>query len=81
LAYDCITSVPFSKTAALELVNAIKPYIRWQSNTVWLKDPPAEYAEKVQEGVDVWGDLEEIQKKVEMASYRNEFEFGWEVYR
>jgi hypothetical protein len=29
LAYDCITSVPFNKSAALELVNSMKPYLRW----------------------------------------------------
>jgi hypothetical protein len=39
-----------------------------------LKDPPAEYAEKVQEGVDVWGGLEDIQSEAESGSYENEFE-------
>jgi hypothetical protein len=81
LAYDCITSVPFNKSAAVELIDTITPYIRWQSNTVWLKNPPKEYAEKVQPGIDVWGGLEEIQSKAESGSYENEFEFGWELYR
>lgn len=74
LAYDCISSVPFNKSAAVELVNSVKPYIRWQSNTVWLKDPPEEYEEKVQEGTDIWAELEEIQAKVESGAYENEFE-------
>lgn len=74
LAYDCITSVPLNKSAALSLIDTITPYFKWQSNTVWLKDPPAEYAEKVQPGIDVWGGLEEIQSNVESEAFKNEFE-------
>jgi hypothetical protein len=73
LAYDCITSVPFNQSAALALVDGVKPYFRWQSNTVWLKDPPAEYAEKVQPGIDVWGGLEKIRGKVVSGEYENEY--------
>ncbi|KAJ4286656.1 hypothetical protein N0V90_012908 [Kalmusia sp. IMI 367209] len=80
LAYDCITSVPLHKDAALQLLDGVVPYFKWQSNTVWLKDPPAEYAEKVQPGIDVWGGLEEIKSKVEGEEYDNEFEFGFELY-
>lgn len=74
LAYDCITSVPFNQSAALALVDGVVPYFKWQSNTVWLKDPPEEYAEKVQPGIDVWGRLEEIREKVVGGEYENEFE-------
>jgi hypothetical protein len=73
LAYECITSVPFNQSAALALVDGVVPYFRWQSNTVWLKDPPAEYAEKVQPGIDVWGGLEEIRSKVVSGDYENEY--------
>jgi hypothetical protein len=74
LAYDCITSVPFNQSAALALVDGVVPYFKWQSNTVWLKDPPAEYAEKVQPGIDVWGGLEEIRSKVVGGKYESEYE-------
>lgn len=74
LAYDCITSVPFNQSAALALVDGVVPYFRWQSNTVWLKDPPKEYAEKVQPGVDIWGELEKIREKVVASKYDNEYE-------
>ncbi|KAH7078361.1 hypothetical protein FB567DRAFT_133623 [Paraphoma chrysanthemicola] len=80
LAYDCITSVPFNQSAALALVDGVKPYFKWQSNTVWLKDPPAEYAEKVQPGVDIWGELEKIRAKVVGGEYDNEHAFGFELY-
>ena len=74
VAYDCITSVPFNKTAALALLDSIVPYVRWQSTTAWLKDPPEEYAEKIQPPVDVWGDLDDIKSKAQGGGYANEFE-------
>lgn len=74
LAYDCITSVPFNQSAALALVDGVVPYFKWQSNIVWLKDPPQEYAEKVQGPVDVWGGLGNIRAKAVAGNYSNEFE-------
>ena len=74
LAYDCITSVPLNKSAALELIEAIVPYFRWQSNTVWLEDPPKEYAEKVQPAAEVWGGLKKIETSVSDGTFKNEFE-------
>ena len=74
LAYECITSVPLHKKEALRLIEGVVPYIRWQSNTALLKDPPAEYAEKVQPGIDVWGGLDKIKSKVQNGTYGSEFE-------
>lgn len=74
LAYDCITSVPLHKEEALHLLNGVVPYFKWQSTTAYLKDPPAEYAEKIQPAIDVWGGLEKIKSKVESEEYENEFE-------
>jgi len=74
LAYDCLTSAPFNQSAALALVDGVVPYFRWQSNTVWLKDPPEEYAEKVQPPVDIWGGLEEIRERVVGGEYGSEYE-------
>jgi hypothetical protein len=74
LAYDCITSVPLNKTAALKLLDGVEPYFRWQSTTVFLKNPPAEYEEKIQSGVDIFGGLDEIKAKVEGGEYGNEFD-------
>jgi hypothetical protein len=74
LAYECITSVPFNQSAALALVDGVKPYFKWQSNTVFLKDPPKEYAEKVQPAVDIHAELADIRAKVVAKKYKNEFE-------
>lgn len=76
LAYDCITSVPLNKSAAVALLDGIAPYFKWQSNTVWMKDPPSEYAEKVQPGIDIWGGLADIKSKVQNGNYTNEFDVG-----
>ncbi|ORY19892.1 hypothetical protein BCR34DRAFT_551887 [Clohesyomyces aquaticus] len=81
LALECLTSVPLNKSAALELVDSIAPYLRWQSTTAFLKDPPAEYIEKIQDAVDVWGGLATIKSKVQNSAFANEYEFGWALYR
>ena len=80
LAYDCITSVPLNQSAAVKLLDGVMPYFRWQSNTAWLKDPPAEYAEKVQPAIDVWGGLEDIKSKVEGGEYENEFDVCFRTF-
>lgn len=79
LAYDCISSVPFNQSAALALVDGVVPYFRWQSNTAFLKDPPEEYAEKVQPAVDIFGELETIRGKVVGGEYENEFEVRYQI--
>jgi hypothetical protein len=85
LAYDCLTSAPFNQSGALALVDGVVPYFKWQSNTVWLKDPPKEYAEKVQAPVDIWGKLAEIRTKVVGGKYKSEYEVCksqvWYKYR
>lgn len=80
LAYDCITSVPLNKTAALALIDTARPYFEWQSTLAYLKDPPAEYVAKIQNGVDVFGELASIEAKVSNGSYTNEYEFGFAFY-
>ncbi|KAH7046704.1 peptidase S41 family protein [Macrophomina phaseolina] len=80
LAYDCLMSAPLNKSAALELIDSLKPYIEWQSTQSYLKDPPAEYAEKVQGPVDIELGLVEIADKVNSDAFAGEYEFGWALY-
>ncbi|KAF2138885.1 uncharacterized protein K452DRAFT_352962 [Aplosporella prunicola CBS 121167] len=80
LAHACLQSIPLNVSAALALLEAVKPYLEWQSTTAYLKDPPGEYTEKVQEGVDVWGGLEGIAEAVKRGEVRGEWEFGWSLY-
>jgi hypothetical protein len=76
LAYDCLTSAPFNKSAALALIDSIRPYFLWQSTTQYLKNPPAEYVAKIQAGVDVWGGLDQIEHNAKAGVYKQEFQVG-----
>ncbi|KAF2836962.1 hypothetical protein M501DRAFT_978717 [Patellaria atrata CBS 101060] len=81
LAYDCLNDIPFNSVTALALMKAIRPYSKWQSTLAYLKDPPAEYEEKVQEAIDVFGEFDKIEAKINAGSYKSEYEFGFELYR
>lgn len=80
LAYDCLMSAPLNKTAAIELIDSMKPYLTWQSTQSYLKNPPAEYAEKVQPAVDLFKGLDDLAAKVNADDFFGEYEFGWALY-
>jgi len=67
-------SVPFNQSAALLLVDGLAPYLKWQSNLVWIKDPPQTYIDNLQQPHDVLGGLDKIRSKVVAKSYKNEYE-------
>ena len=72
-AYECITSVPLNISAALAFTKAIRLYFLWQSTTAYLKNPPAEYVEKIQNLVDVWGGLDAIEKNLTSGVWTQEY--------
>ena len=74
LAYECITSVPLNTSAALNLTRTLRPYWLWQSTIAYLKNPPAEYVEKIQEPIDVWGLLDEIDSNLTSGVWTQEYE-------
>ncbi|KAK7516335.1 hypothetical protein IWZ03DRAFT_423667 [Phyllosticta citriasiana] len=76
-----VVSVPLNVSAALDLIETVKPYWEWQSTISYLKTPPAEYVEKIQDPVDVFGELDIIESKVKNGSFANEYEFGLSIYR
>ncbi|KAF2834644.1 hypothetical protein M501DRAFT_1000091 [Patellaria atrata CBS 101060] len=80
LAYECITSVPLNISAATALIESIRPYVKWQSTTAWLKDPPEEYVEKVQGPVDLWAGLADIEANLTSGVWTQEYEFGFALY-
>ncbi|KAF2491286.1 peptidase S41 family protein [Lophium mytilinum] len=81
LAYDCIKSVPLNVTSAKKLLGDIRPYINWQSTLAFLKNPPAEYKEKVQQAVDIFAGLDDIEAKVNSGAFKGEYEFGFALYQ
>ena len=65
----------------VELLDSIRPYLNWQTTISYLKDPPAEYAEKIQPPYDFYANYERIYEKAKANGYANEREFGWDLYR
>ena len=59
------------------MVNAIIPYMQWQSTLEILKDPPSGYHLP---GVDLLGGLDTISKNVTQGNYKNEYEFEIALY-
>jgi len=61
-------------------LTSIRPYLNWQSTVDYIRDPPAEYAEKIQEPYDFYGEFNRIAEKAESNGYGNEYEFGFDLY-
>jgi hypothetical protein len=80
LAFACLYSVPFNATSGKLLIAGIRPYINWQSTITQLKNPPDEYAEKVQSAVDIFGGLDDISSSIDAGKYETEYDFGWALY-
>jgi hypothetical protein len=94
LAYECLTSIPINKDAAVKLVESILPYVEWQSGSflqcLWfeqelivedleyLDDPPKGYQEPA---IDVIGSLKEIIREIKKGGYNNEHEFQAELFQ
>lgn len=81
LAWNCLQSIPLNHTAAIDLVQSLKPYIQFQSTVSWLKNPPAEYSEKLFPAVDLLGGLDNIASKIKGNEYSGEYQFGFELYK
>jgi hypothetical protein len=42
-AWQCLYSIPFNASYALEWLESFRPYLQWQTTTAYLKDPPTDY--------------------------------------
>lgn len=73
--------MPFNSEAAVALLDSFRPYLEWQSTTSYIKEPPAEYAEKVQAPYDFYAEFESIYETAKSNGYANEYEFGFDLYR
>lgn len=92
LAYDCLTSVELIPADATALVEAMFPYLEWQSGTFslpsqrytlkppdtsYLKSPPASYQ---MPAVDIFTDLNTILANIKAGMYKNEHEFQTDLF-
>ncbi|KAK3956608.1 hypothetical protein QBC32DRAFT_108921 [Pseudoneurospora amorphoporcata] len=77
LAYECLNSIPLGKAAAIELVDSLRPYIDWQSDSAYKAKPPREYPYP---GYDLFGALDNVKAKLQADKYANEYQFQQELY-
>ena len=81
LAYECLLTIPLNITSAKAILFEIPLYMNWQSTLDVLRDPPAEYVEKVQPPVDILAGLETISADLDSGAITNDYEFGWRLYQ
>ncbi|GAP90227.2 putative peptidase s41 family protein [Rosellinia necatrix] len=77
VAHDCLNSVPIDKQGALRYFESMKPYVEWQSDTVFKKNPPADYFYPPH---DIWGVIEEVKAAVEADKYDSEYAWQQDLY-
>ncbi|KAF4125503.1 peptidase S41 family protein, partial [Geosmithia morbida] len=70
-------SVPLGKQAALDLVDAIEPYLEWQSDAAYLKNPPQDY---FYPGFDLFENLSKVRANLEADKYDGEYDFMTDLY-
>lgn len=78
LAHECLKTVPLGKDAALQLIDAIEPYLEWQSDAGYKKDPPKDY---FYPGFDIFGNLAKVRSNVAAGKYAGEFDFQTDLYK
>ena len=78
LAYECLNSVSLHTEDALALWDSIRPYVDWQSDLNYKKDPPAGYRVPA---ADIYAELDVVRTKIEDATYANEYQFQADLFR
>lgn len=77
VAYECLNSVPIHKEEALRYIASSRPYIEWQSDTIFKKNPPSEYFYPPH---DIWGVLDQIGADIKADKYDNEYAWQQDLY-
>ncbi|KAI1305450.1 hypothetical protein F5Y03DRAFT_406358 [Xylaria venustula] len=78
LAYECLKSVTVHKEPAIRLIEGLKPFLEWQSDQSYLKDPPSDYPYPP---VDILGDLERISSDLQAGKYNGELEWQEDLFK
>ncbi|KAK8074515.1 hypothetical protein PG997_009178 [Apiospora hydei] len=77
VALACLNSVPVAKEAALKFVDELVPYLEWQSDSAWKKDPPATY---FYPGYDMFAELASVRAGIEADKYESEYAWQSDMY-
>ncbi|OTB02846.1 hypothetical protein M426DRAFT_322273 [Hypoxylon sp. CI-4A] len=78
VAYDCLNSVPIDKDAALKFIDELVPYVEWQSDTIFKKNPPADYSYPP---TDLWATIAEVRADISADKYANEYTWQADLYK
>ncbi|KAM7207189.1 hypothetical protein V8F20_002455 [Naviculisporaceae sp. PSN 640] len=77
LAHDCLNSIPLGKQEAIDLVDAIEPYLEWQSDAAYKASPPPGY---YYPAYDMFDELAKIRANLVANKYKNEWEWQHDLY-
>lgn len=77
IAYECLNSVPIDKDGALKFIDELKPYVEWQSDTAFKKNPPADYGYPP---TDLWASIDEVREGLAADKYANEYAWQADLY-
>lgn len=77
LAYNCLRSVPLHKDQAVQLVDAIEPYLEWQTDAAYKADPPADY---FYPPYDMFSALAKVRSNLVNDVYDSEYAFQIDLY-
>ncbi|KAI8946997.1 hypothetical protein F4801DRAFT_30885 [Xylaria longipes] len=77
-AYECLKSVRVHKEPAIRLLDELKPFLEWQSDQSFLKNPPSDYPYPP---VDIFGELETIRSNLEADKYSGELEWQEDLFK
>jgi hypothetical protein len=80
-AWNCLQSVPLNTSAALDLIRSIKPFLRWQSTTAYIENPPQEYVDLIQKPVQFWAGIDDIESNLHSGKWTKEYDFGFALYK
>ncbi|KAH9994740.1 hypothetical protein F4779DRAFT_623310 [Xylariaceae sp. FL0662B] len=78
VAYDCLNSVPINKDGALKYITEMEPYIEWQSDTAFKKNPPPDY---FYPPYDIWATVAKLKANITADVYSNEYEWQADLYK
>ena len=76
LAYECLKSVPNFQEPAVRLLNALRTYLEFQSDKVYLQNPPSGY---LFPAVDLDAELDTIKARVESGQYKSEYDMQIDI--
>ncbi|KAJ8122210.1 hypothetical protein ONZ43_g1536 [Nemania bipapillata] len=77
IALNCLNSVPINKEGALRYIESMKPYIEWQSDTIFKKNPPKDYFYPPH---DIWAAIEKVKANIVANKYANEYAWQQDLY-